>query len=314
MRGSSPALLDDLGDLLAHRGRATDDRRACVGQLAVGDRPQLRSYPEVAGIADDRLDSPDVDVSRQREGRRWDRTEPVAKMRLQMLTVEPLRLRVGVCDAHRLKERETVGVVVAAFLISEIPEAIEDPSAGERRAEPAEVGEHVLAVEYLGQRARRAAARHPERRARLLQRTRPDVHERVARVLPVPGERLARRPGLLEQLPALPVAQARLDRRDPADLVRVIAETHRHPRNQPPAAEGVQKRVLLRDLQRLPGLAERSTKHVDRRVKSLDLGGMGNDCRRQVRVRGDVVGGLAVLADRYPVKATAGRVEQFLDV
>jgi len=308
------AILDELRDLIDDGVDAADDRSARLHQLLEGDLVQPRRDAEVARVAHDRLDPADVDVARQRERRSGDRAQAVAEVRLEVLAVEPLGLGVGVGDADGLQEGEPVGVLVAALLLGDLPEAVEDPLAGERRAEPAQIGEDVLALEHVGERARRAPARHPYGRSRLLHGTRPDVHGRVAGVLAVPGERLGVAPRPLEQLAALLGAEARLDRRDAAVPIRVVAEPDRQPGDQSPGAQHVEDRVLLGDLERLTGLAERSPEHRDRRIEALDLCRVGDDRGREVRVRRDVVGGLAVLADHDAVVPAAGRVQQLLDI
>jgi hypothetical protein len=120
-------LADALFDLLAHGLDTAADHRARVGQLAKGDHRQLRRQAEIAGIAQDVLDSRGIDISRQRERWRSDRPQRVAKMALHVLGIETLGLGVRICHHHVLQQRR-VRVAVAALLLCEPPEALEDPA------------------------------------------------------------------------------------------------------------------------------------------------------------------------------------------
>ena len=145
---------------------------------------------------------------------------------------------------------------------------------------------------------------------RLLDRPRPDVHLAVLLEAAVPGEGPRLRPRLQDQLAVLAVALAGLDRGQGRVQVRVVAEPDREAGDQPAAADAVEQRVLLGDLQRLAGLAERAAEHGDRHVELLGPRGAGDGGGQQVRVGRDVVRGLAVLGHADPVEAGPRPVHQ----
>ena len=231
-------------------------------------------------------------------------------MRLQMRRVLLLGARVGLGDRHHLQERQPVRVAVAPLLLGELPVAVEDLATDELGPAPAQVHERVVAPEDVDQRAGRPAARDPDRRMRLLDRPRPQVHLPVLLEPAVPRERLGLGPRLEDQLAVLVVALAGLDRRDGAVLIGVVAEPDRKAGDQPPAGDVVEQRVLLGDLQRLARLAERAPEDGDRRVEAFRPRGVRHRRRHQVRVGRDVVRRLAVLGHAHAVEAGSGRMQQ----
>ena len=94
---------------------------------------------------------------------------------------------------------------------------------------------------------RRADAGQRDRWMGPLQRSRPNVHRRVLRVLAVPGEGLALGPGPHDEFEVLVVAGAGLDRGNAVVEVGVVGETHRETGQEPAAADVVEHGVLLGD-------------------------------------------------------------------
>src|SRR6516164_2436159 len=145
---------------------------------------------------------------------------------------------------------------------------------------------------------------------RLLDRPRPDVDLAVLLEAAVPWERFGCRPRLEDQLAVLAGAVARLDRREGGVQVRVVAEPDGEAGDQPAAADAIQQRVLLGDLQRLARLPERPAEDGDRHVEARCLRGAGDRRGQQGRVGRNVVGGLAVLGHADTVEAGSRAVQQ----
>jgi len=100
--------------------------------------------------------------------------------------------------------------------------------------------------------------------------------------------------------------------RDPVVDVRVVGQADGEPGDEPAVADRIQHRQLLGGAQRLAALAQRPAERQDPGGDAFGLGGVGDGSFQDVRVRGHVIGALAVLGDGDGVEAGSRRVHHLL--
>ena len=225
------------------------------------------------------------------------------------LGIEPLGLGVVVGDGDELQEAGAVGIARQLVAVDRVPEPVHDLLAL-LVAEVGQVGveEVVFQAQVPGLDA--GAARHPDRRPRLLHRPRPDVDVAKLGVLAVEREHVGLAPGAQDQLHALAILLAQRRRRLPVAVRRVHRRADRKARDQPPAGHHVQHRHFLGD-------AGRRVVERDRiaHQHELDAGGPARQRRRhQVGRRHQAVGVLMVLVDADAVEADARRIFELVQV
>ena len=297
-------------ELLAHRRRAADDREPALDHVARAERLQVRRRR-----GEHRLERTELarvlHVARRREVGRREVQELLVEV-LQVRAVQGLGLLVGVGHGDELQERGAVRVAVAAVGVGAGPEAVHG-RLGRARAEVAQ--ERVRPVALVAHVPRRRAVRpwHEQRRVRRLHRPRPQVHAAQLVVLAVPREDLGIGPGAQHELDPLPPARALHDRRHPVAHPGVGADAHRDAGDEPPVAQAVQDRVLLRDARRRRRRGQRRAELDERDVQAALAREAGEDRPEQVRVAHEAVGVLVVLVRPQPVEAELRGEHELVD-
>src|SRR5271165_1074399 len=165
-------LLDDLV------GRADDYIAALDDVLHLRCRPRRLAGLEAGGAADLADDAGALrrlgDIARRHRPARVDAQAPAIKI-LRGLAVEPHRLLAALGDPDRLQKPGAIGVPLLAEPVHLLPKAVHRRAAV-LEAEIGEIGVHVVHLRAPLPRLDRAAARDPDRRVRLLDGARPDVH------------------------------------------------------------------------------------------------------------------------------------------
>src|SRR6266568_5197682 len=198
----------------------------------------------------------EADATRKRKPLERNASQALVEKIRDVWRVLPLSVSVGVAYTDRVQKAQPVGVTRLAHLVGDLPETIEDTLAGQLIAKPAEVVEAVAVLqgEFHGDGI--ADAGDPDRRAGLLDGSRPDIHCRVLREFAVPREGFALLPGLENQRKVLVEPCAGLNGRHSVVDVGIVGETDRKARDKAASADGVDHRVLLGDAHGLAGLTQ----------------------------------------------------------
>ncbi len=281
---------------LAHGVGASGDHEPAVDEVLPRQLRELLTHLGAELVEHPRFDRRDRAIPRRIGEARVHVQAPIEEVE-DVLRVELLGLGIGVGDRDDLRERGAVGGVVLVTLSDTLPVPVEELLAGEVPAE-AEVRVVVVVVEAEVPRLDRAAARDVDRRVRLLDRPRPDVHVAQLRVLAVERERLGLGPRLHDQLVRLAVLVTR-ERGDLAVAeVRVHRRADREARDEPTAADAVEHRELLRDTDRWVVQRDRVADDADRRA----AGSARQPGSDDVRARHDAVAVLVMLVDADAVE------------
>ena len=158
---------------------------------------------------------------------------------------------------------------------------------------------------------REARAGNPDRRMRLLDRPRPQVHHAELIVPAVPGEDLFRRPRLGHQRQRLAVALALFDRDDGVGDRRVRRQPGGKSGDQPPAADAVEHRVFLGDARRRRGGGQRRAELDDRDVLAVGL--PRQDRAHDARIGHEPIDVLVMLIGAQPVQAGLRRMQHLVE-
>ena len=154
-------------------------------------------------------------------------------------------------------------------------------------------------------------AGNPDRRMRLLDRPRPQVHHAELVVLAVPGEHLLCRPRLGHESERLAVALALLDRHHAVRQHGVRRQPGREAGHQPSAADAVEHRVFFGDAGRRRGRGQGRAELDDRDV--LAVGGARQHRAHDARVGHEAVDVLVMLIGAQPVHAGLGRIQHLVE-
>ena len=298
-------LLDQRLELLGHlRGRALDHDALFdeLGPRALGDAGVGELRGEAAGdgalrAVAGRVDEAAVDVL-------GFVVEP-----LEVLAVELGGHLLVIGDADELDHARAVGVARQVVGVDDRPELLE----GAARALEAGEGERGVHMAFLADPVPGldgAPAGNPDRRARLLERPRPDVDVAELRVAPVEGEGFLLRPGADDQPLGLAVLLAERDRVLPVAVVRIHARTDGEAGDDAATAHAVEHRDLFRHADRRVVERDAVAEEDDRDVLRLAGERGGDDVRR----RHQAVAVLVVLVDADPVVAQRRGVDQLIDV
>ena len=217
---------------------------------------------------------------------------------------------VALRHADQLQKAEPIGIRIAAALGHPVPVKIAE-TVGILRAVIAQVTKAVVAVDDEIDRGGAAGAGNPDRRMRLLDRPRPQVHHRQLIVLAVPGKNFLGAPGFLHQRQRLAVTLALLDRHDAVGDRRVGRQSGRKARHQTAAADAVDHGVFLGDPRRRAGRGQGRAELHDRDVHAV--GGARQHRAHQARIGHETVDVLVVLVGAHPVHAGARRVDEFVE-
>ncbi len=217
---------------------------------------------------------------------------------------------VALRHADQLQKAEPIGIRVAAALGHPVPVKIAE-AVGVLRAVVTQMAEAIVAVDDEIDRGGAAGARNPDRRMRLLQRPRPQVHHRQLIMLAVPGEDFLGAPGFLHQLQRLAITLALLDRHDAVGDRGVGRQSGRKARDQTAAADAVDHGVFLGDPRRRAGRRQGRAELHDRHVHAV--GGAGEHRAHQARIGHKTVDVLVVLVGAHPVHAGARRMDELVE-
>ena len=289
--------LDAVHELFAHGLRAADDDEAAVEEILGLELAQVDGG---ARIVMQRLHHPVVIEAA------WDRLivrrriEQLVEEILGVLGVEVLGLGIGLADANELQETEPVGIVVAPLARDQLPIAVAH-RLGVLGAVIAQMAEAMVQADDIFRGRGDAGAGNPDRRMRLLDRPRPEVHHAELIMLAVPGEDLLRRPGLGHQRQRLAVALALFDRDDGVRDRRVRRQPRGEAGNQPPAADAVEHRVFLGDARRRRGRGQRRAELDDRDVLAVGLPRQHR--AHDARIGHEAIDVLVMLVGAQPVQA-----------
>ena len=154
----------------------------------------------------------------------------------------------------------------------------------------------------------RAAARHPDRRMRRLDRPRPDVHVALLVEPPVEGERVAIGPGAQDQVVRLVIALAQQRRVLAVGVTGVHRRADRKPGDQPPAGDAVDHCELFGHPRRRIVQRQRVAHHAERGVGRAPRQRGGD----QIGRRHQAVAVGMMLVHAYRVEAAFGGVFQFI--
>ena len=235
------------------------------------------------------------------------RVQQLVKEVLGVLGVEVFGLGVGLGDADQLQKTQAIRIVVAAFAHRHLPIAV-GHRFGVLGAEIAQVAEAIIVVDDIFCSGGEPGAGNPDRRMRLLDRPRPEIHHPELIVLAVPGKDLPRRPRLDDERQRLAVTLALLDRHDAVGDHRVRRQAGRKAGDEPAAADAVEHGVFLGDARRRRGRRQGRAELDDGDVLAVGL--LRQHRAHQARIGHEAIDVLMMLVGAQAVKAGLRRVQK----
>ena len=220
-----------------------------------------------------------------------------------------LRLLVGLRHGDDLREAEAVRIQLLALLRHHFPVAVGNLLA----RDVSEVRKEAVLVIVIGAEVvglDRSAAGNPNRRMRLLQRLRPQVHVTQLGVLAVEREHVFGLPGLDDQIVSLVILLANRRGNFAVAEVGIHRGSDREARDQPSARNHVEHREFLGDANRRIVKRYRIPEHHQVGVARAPREGGRHDIRR----RHQAVCILMMLVDAEPVEAHRVGVFQLIEV